>query len=217
MRAKTKWYYPGMYADLKRKIRSCSSCLAKARVKDKDCAHRPRKSGFPGERLNIDLVGPLPVSPSGDKYILTIEDTFSQFVQAIPIKTKEAKHVADALIERHICTFGCPLEILSDQGGEFVNRTWEELCRRLEIKKKVTPPYNPRSNPIERFHRTLNQILRTFMDRDDPGWERYLPMSCLAYNSKCHSATGQTPFLIWMGREARLPIDIIVPTPPSTV
>ena len=213
MRAKTKWYYPGMFSDLKRKIRSCSACLAKARVNDKDCAHKPRKSGFPGERLNIDLVGPLPVSPSGCKYILTIEDAFSRFVQAIPIKTKEAKHVADALIERHICTFGCPLEILSDQGGEFVNRTWEELCKRLEIKKKVTPPYNQRSNPIERFHRTLNQILRTFMDRDDPGWERYLPMSCLAYNSKCHSATGQTPFLVWMGREARLPLDIIVPTP----
>ena len=213
MRAKTKWYYPGMFSELKRKIRSCSACLAKARVNDKDCAYKPRKSGFPGERLNIDLVGPLPVSPSGCKYILTIEDAFSRFVQAIPIKTKEAKHVADALIERHICTFGCPLEILSDQGGEFVNRTWEELCKRLEIKKKVTVPYNQRSNPVERFHRTLNQILRTFMDRDDPGWERYLPMSCLAYNSKCHSATGQTPFLVWMGREARLPLDIIVPTP----
>ena len=38
-------------------------------------------------------------------------------------------------------------------------------------------------------------------------------MATLAYNSKCHSATGQTPFLAWMGREAKLPIDLIVPTP----
>ena len=213
MRAQAKWYYPGMTSDLKRKIRLCTDCLAKDRVKSKDCAHRPRKSGFPGERLNIDLVGPLPLTSSGNRYILTIEDSFSRFVQAIPIRSKESKEVADAMIERHICTFGCPLEILSDQGGEFVNRTWEELCRRLEIRKKKTPPYNPNSNPIERFHRTLNQILRTFMDREDPGWERYLPMATLAYNSKCHSSTGQTPFLVWMGREAKLPIDIIVPTP----
>ena len=38
-------------------------------------------------------------------------------------------------------------------------------------------------------------------------------MATLAYNSKCHSSTGQTPFLAWMGREAKLPIDLIVPTP----
>ena len=213
LRAKMKFWYPGMTSDLKRKIRSCSSCLAKARVKSKDCVHRPRKSGFPGERLNIDLVGPLPVTPQGNRYILTVEDAFTRFCHIIPIRTKEATHVADALIERFICIFGCPLEILSDQGGEFVNRTWKELMKRLEIRKKETPPYNPNSNPIERFHRTLNTIFRTFLDRDDPGWERVLPMATLAYNSKCHSATGQTPFLAWMGREARLPIDIIVPTP----
>ena len=213
MRARMKWYYPGMVSDMKRKIKMCTACLAKARVKGKDCAYRPRKSGFPGERLNIDLVGPLPKSVNGNLYILTIEDSFSRFCQAIPIRTKDSKHVADALIDRHVCTFGCPLEILSDQGGEFVNHTWKALCKRLEIKKKETPPYNPNANPVERFHRTLNAILRTFMDRDDPSWERYLPMATLAYNSKCHSATGQTPFLVWMGREARLPIDIIVPTP----
>ena len=213
IRAQAKWYYPGMTSELKRKIKSCSSCLAKARVNQKDCVHKPRKSGFPGERLNIDLVGPLPMTANGNRYILTVEDAFSRFCQAIPIKTKESKHVADALIENHVCVFGCPLEILSDNGGEFVNKTWKALCKRLEIRKKEIPPYNPNSNPVERFHRTLNQILRTFMDRDDPAWERYLPMATLAYNSKCHSSTGQTPFLVWMGREARLPIDIIVPTP----
>ena len=212
-RAKMKWYYPGMTAEIKRKIKTCSSCLAKARVNNKDCVYRPRKSGFPGERLNVDLVGPLPQTPQGNRYILTIEDSFSRFCQAVPIPNKESKTVADALIDRHVCCFGCPLEILSDQGGEFVNKTWKELCRRLEIRKKETPPYNPNSNPVERFHRTLNTIFRTFLDRDDPGWERVLPMATLAYNSKCHSSTGQTPFLVWMGREARLPIDIIVPTP----
>ena len=213
LRAQAKWWYPGMVSELRRKVKTCSACLAKARVKNKDCVHKPRRSGFPGERLNIDLVGPLPESIHGNKYILTIEDAFSRWCQAIPIRNKEAKHVADALIERHVCIFGCPLEILSDQGGEFVNRTWEELCKRLEINKKTTPPYNPNSNPVERFHRTLNAILRTFLDREDPSWEYYLPMATLAYNSKVHSATGQTPFLVWMGREARLPLDIIIPTP----
>ena len=164
-----------MVTELKRRTKLCSSCLIKARVQAKDCVHRPRKSRFPGERLNIDLVGPLPKTANGNRYILTREDSFSRYCQAIPIKTKEAKHVADAPVEKHVCIFGCPLEILSDQGGEFVNSTWKELCKWPEIKKKEMHPYNPNSNPIERFHRTLNAILRTFMDRDDPAWELQVP------------------------------------------
>ena len=88
-RAKMKWYYSGMTAEIKRKIKSFSSCLAKARVNNKDCVYRPRKSGFSGERLNVDLVGPLPHTPQGNCYILTIEDSFSRFCQAVPIPNKE--------------------------------------------------------------------------------------------------------------------------------
>ena len=84
---------------------------------------------------------------------------------------------------------------------------------RLQIKKTTTPAYNPNSNVIERFHRTLNQILRLYMDRNDPKWERVIKMAVLAYNTKASSATGITPYEAWMGRRARLPIDLVLPVP----
>ena len=74
------------------------------------------------------------------------------------ITNKEAKTVADALMTKWVSAFGCPEEIHSDQGREFVNKLWEDLCWSLEIKKTTTPPYSPQSNAVERFHRTLNTI-----------------------------------------------------------
>ena len=85
---------------------------------------------------------------------------------------------------------------------------------KLQVKKTITPAYNPQSNGnLERFHRTLNSILRVFCDREDTEWSQYLAAATLAYNTKEHSATGITPFSGMFGRQCKLPIDLIIPTP----
>ena len=51
------------------------------------------------------------------------------------------------------------------------------------------------------------------MDRDDKEWSRYLPAMVMAYNTKVNASTGMTPYYATFGREARLPVDLILPTP----
>ncbi len=51
------------------------------------------------------------------------------------------------------------------------------------------------------------------MNRDDKNWDKFVPMACLAYNSKVNETTGVSPFEAWMGRAPRLPIDVIIPKP----
>ena len=38
-------------------------------------------------------------------------------------------------------------------------------------------------------------------------------MATFAFNTKVNSSTGVTPFEAWMGRPAKLPIDLVIPTP----
>ena len=142
-----------------------------------------------------------------------MQDGFSKFVVAHTIKKKEAETTAKQLMASWITKFGCPVTIQSDMGKEFENQLWHALCDQLQIQKTHTPPYNPQSNMVERFHQTLNMIKRVYLNRDDRSWHRYTDIAAFAYNTKVNETTGVTPFEAFIGRPARLPIDLILPTP----
>ena len=214
LRAQSKFYYPGMSQDLKRRVENCGDCLVKkGKVKLRDGPHKPQKTGYPGQRIYVDLIGPLPETGKMERYILSVEDGFTRHANAYPIPNKEAATVARVLIDEYCSDFGFPVGIHSDNGREFVNQIWEQLCDRLGIKKTTTPTYNPQSNIVERWHRTLNMMMKTFMERDEKEWSRYLPAMVMAYNTKVNSSTGMTPYFATFGREARLPVDLILPLP----
>ena len=147
------------------------------------------------------------------KYVLTIQCAFSKFVWAIPVASKEPEVIANALLNNFVTQYGCPAEIRSDGGGEFENRLMKALCDRLQIRKTKTPAESPQSNMVERFHRTLGAILRSRLERDDPGWKALLPMACFAYNTRVHSSTGCSPHEAFLGRPARMPIDLVLQSP----
>ena len=65
-------------------------------------------------KVGIDLIT-LPPTKNGNQYCITLTDYFSKWVEAAPMPTKEAKHVAEFLYKM-ILRHGCPLEIVSDQG-----------------------------------------------------------------------------------------------------
>ena len=215
LRSGERFYYPGMKKDSETRVKACPECLAKIqRVKVRDATHQPRRTGYVGELCFVDLVGPMPVTRDQHKYILTIEDAYSRYVMAVPIPNKEAATVTRHLMDRYVSIFGTPTAIHSDQGKEFTAEIFKDLMDKLQVKRTTTPTYNPQSNGnLERFHRTLNALIRVFCDREDPEWERYLPSATLAYNTKQHSSTGITPYSGMFGRECRLPIDLIIPTP----
>ena len=73
--------------------------------------------------------------------------------------------MARILIHEHFSIFGLPNQIHSDNGAEFVNKLWVELLSELKILHTRIPAYNPSSNIVERWHRTIVGILRT-MDRE---------------------------------------------------
>ena len=54
----------------------------------------------PWYNIGIDFIGPInPSSSKGNRYILTISDYFSKFVEAVALPTKNADGVANALFK----------------------------------------------------------------------------------------------------------------------
>ena len=164
----------------------------------------------------VDILGPLPQSEAGNSYILVAGDYFTRWMEAYPIPNQEATTVAKKLVDNMFCRFSTPEQIHSDQGRQFEAKLLQELCRQLHIKKTRTTPYHPQSDGlVERFNRTLLDMLSTGLadDSNHSDWESHLPKVCLAYNTSVQSTTGYTPFYLMFGRQARLPVDIMYGLP----
>lgn len=97
----------------------------------------------------------------------------------------------------------------SDQGRQFESLLVKGICRLLQIKKTRTSPYHPQSDGlVERFNRTLLQMLATCAKANPANWEDHVRAVCFAYNTSSQASTGYSPFYLMYGREARLPIDL---------
>ena len=84
-----------------------------------------------------------------------------------------------------------------DQGQKFESD--KEICVLLQIRKTRTTPYHPQCNGmVERFNRTLLDMLSTSVGNHQADWHQHIRKLCLAYNSSIHSSTGFTPFIFYV-------------------
>jgi len=51
------------------------------------------KPGIPFTRVGLDIIGPLPITKSNNKYIIVLVDYFTKWVEAEPFPTIESKDV----------------------------------------------------------------------------------------------------------------------------
>ena len=107
--------------------RNCDLCAQKRGPQKKIKAPmRKYIVGSPMERIALDVLGPLPLTESGNKYIVVIADYFTKWVEALPIPDQEATTIAELLI---ICRFGVPQQIHSNQGKNFELILFAEMCK----------------------------------------------------------------------------------------
>ncbi|KAK3084679.1 hypothetical protein FSP39_017315 [Pinctada imbricata] len=175
-------------------------------------------AGEPGERVAMDILGPLPVTHKGNKYILVIQDYFTKWAEAVPLPDMEAKTVAQAFIDNFVTKFGVPRVLHTDQGRQFESRLFKQLCEILGINKTRTSPYHPQSDGmVERMNRTIENMLATYVDANQRNWDEHLQLVCMAYRAAEHESSGYTPNFLTFGREVVLPIELIAGLPPQKI
>ena len=74
----------------------------------------------PSELVALDVVGPLPLSNQGNKYLLTFVDYLTRYCEAIPIPNQSTDVIARKFIQKIITRYGTPKKLLTDQGRYFV-------------------------------------------------------------------------------------------------
>ncbi len=208
-RIQQAYYWPGISTFVADFIKKCPRCQTRT---DKKPPPFPLHSlpicDGANERIHIDLFGPLKhVSPHGNKFICVMTDAFTKTVELAALPDKSAQTVATAIFEKWICRYSVPIQIVTDNGKEFSNETFNHLCALLGVDHKTTSPYHPASNSsAESFNRSLKKYLTAMLDNDKTlEWEAQLPMLQLCYNCHVHQSTLESPFFLTYLHDPRLP------------
>ena len=214
-RIREKYIWTGMARDVQHHCDSCNMCHSRRnppRRRRHDLGRRP-PIWAPFQRLSCDYVS-VCNSERGFDSMLVFTDSLTHWVEAFPTQGTTAKNAATLLYDKIICRYGCPKELLSDNGRHFANAVIEELTRVMGVRKSYTVPYRPQANgQVERANQTFLNMLAMFADERGSDWDLYVPSLLFAYNTSFHTAIGESPYYLMYGRSPRLPTDVIFDTP----
>ncbi|UYV70790.1 K02A2.6-like [Cordylochernes scorpioides] len=216
-KVKERFYWAGCRASVEKWVRQCTECASRKGPKTRSRARlKTYNVGAPVERIAIDIMGPLPRSDKGNRYILVATDYFTKWPEAFPLADQEAETVAETLISQFFSRFGVPMQIHTDQGRNFESRLFAQMCKLLGSHKTRTTPLHPQSDGmVERFNRTLASQLSLFVAQNQRDWDSQLPILLMVYRSSVHETTGYSPAKMLFGRELKLPCDLIFGCPNS--
>jgi hypothetical protein len=154
---------------------------------------RAYKTSGTNDLWQADLMEMIPYSKinGGFKYILTCIDVFSRFARAIPLKTKSASDVAEAISK--LFKNEKPNHFQTDQGLEFYNSKVKAILHKHKINHySVFSQF--KAALVERFNRTLREKLaRYFVLVGKKKWISVLPKIIDAYNHTIHRSIGIRP------------------------
>lgn len=187
-------------------IRTCSSCQrnkilvpkTKQPMKITDTLRR----AF--EKVQMDIVGPLPTTKKGNRYLLTLQDNLTKYSDAIPLPNIDSISIAVTFAKQFISRFGCPRAIHNDQGSNFVSRIMGNVCKIFKIQKITSTAFHPQSlGSLERAHRVFIHYLKHYCTQND--WDDLIRFGLFSYNTFVHEATGFTPHELVFGFKAIIP------------
>ena len=204
-------YWPSMERDIGLYVATCVTCNQQKNRRKQRADLQDYQAGYPGERVHLDFLGPFSTSRNGNKYILSIIDQFTKWIEVCPLPDQTAELTAKTLVDRWISRFGMPVIIHTDQGKNFDSVLFGQLCEHLEIQKTRTTAYRPASNgQVERYNQQIASFIRCFLEGKSDTWDEHLDVLGMSLRATVSRATGFTPNFMMLGREVLLPMDILL-------
>lgn len=207
-RIKTVATWPNMQRDIEDYVRTCDTCqrVKLVRVRPQAEAVITDTPERPNDKIALDLVGPIPESSDGYKYIMSVQDQLTKYITLIPLKTMDAQATVNALVRHFIYIHGAPKIILTDGGRNFISQTFKHLEKLFKINHMTTTAFHPQSNgSLERAHGPIKEQIKALIRDDREDWNKKLKFVSMAYNTAKHEGTSLTPFEMQFGRKPNIP------------
>ncbi|KAG6585099.1 Enzymatic Polyprotein [Phytophthora cinnamomi] len=182
----------------------------KARPKEVIPPLRSQGVGAAGDRWALDVAGPLPVTPDGNRYVLAAADYTTRYVVVAAVPNHTAKDIAKFILEKIVMVYGPMRELVMDGAPELNGAVIEALVKSLQAKQTTPVPYRPALlGLVERFHRSWKDLVALYVAEAQNDWDQWLLCAAYAYNGARHTSTGFSPNELMMGRRLRAPNELL--------
>jgi len=183
----------------------CEHCI-KGKLAQAKFPESKQRASKPMRLIHSDLCGPMQtVTPSGNKYFLTLIDDYSRFTVTRLLKTKD--EVPD-VIKEYIAAMSVrfdrkPLALRTDNGREYVTTELTSFLRKEGIQHQLTVPYTPQQNGVaERKNRSLTESAKCMLldaDLDNRFWGEAVLTATYLQNRVISRSIDKTPVELFTG------------------
>ena len=207
---RTHFNWPGMTKTIENYVKNCDICQKNKITGNKKYGKIPLAEEWdnfnPWECVHVDMVGPWKVkykltisekTISIDLLALTMIDRVTSWPEFAIAHDASAIHNAILFDKNWLCRYPRPLQVIHDNGSEFIGQEFQEMLHSYGITIKPTSVKNPQANSmIERVHLSMGDKLRatTFEGED---WftdvDQELQPIAWAIHSTINSSTDHTP------------------------
>ena len=136
-------------------------------------------------------------------------------VRLVPVRTSiDAEEYAHVFVREIFAKHGLPASIVSDRDPRFTSEFFQQLCKLLDIKQRMSTAFHPQTDgQTERMNRTLEEMLRSFVRPSLNDWDIHLPCCEFAMNNAFNESIRATPFYLNYGRHPKSPTDFAFKSP----
>ena len=178
---------------------SCDTCKRYQRRKLKPIVSIPLASEF-NETVEMDLI-----TYEQGVWVLHLIDLFSRYSAACVVRSKKQEVMIDAIMKIWISYFGQSKKYLADNGGEFLNEEYRDMCEMFNIEEAKTAAESPWSNGVvERHNAVIKESIRKTMEDSSCNLETAVVWAVSAKNS-LSGHQGYSPNVLVFGRNTNFP------------
>jgi hypothetical protein len=165
---------------------------------------QPVLQDFPFSKWGLDFIGSInPPSSAGKIFILTTRYYFTKWTEVVPLKHSWDEQVISFLGNNNFFRFGLPLEIITNNGPDFISTKMNQFLANLGVKHFTSSTYYPQGNgQAESTNKNLVRIVKRLIEDKSRQRHSLLTYTLWADRSTTKVSTGCTPFQLFYGQEA---------------
>ncbi|VFQ98159.1 unnamed protein product [Cuscuta campestris] len=208
------YFWPTIVKDCTEFLKKCKVCQEFQKVPGRPSTnYTPISTAIPFPRWGVDLVDALPRGTGSVRYVIVAIDYFTKWVEAAPLASITEVQCQKFLAKQVICRFGVPEHIITDNGTQFESKPFNAFLESWGIKHSYASVGYPQTNgQVENANRTIIDGLKRKLEACGGEWAEELPYILWTYRTTPRRATGETPFALCYGFEARAPAEISIAT-----